>query len=216
LILRDTSEAHEKANEIRLKGEHDFSLEKQSLIHSAKLKVLEDIAKKSKDAEVQQRIALSTAIGSSKVQKMKYREQLLANLETSATQRLTLVSADANYTSLLQKLIVQSLIKIEETELTIYSRSQDSKAVKQVLPAAIKELTALMKDKSGITIIPKVKVNDDASKNLPESSCGGIVITALDGRLVCDNTLSSRLGIVREELEPAIRELLFPMEQLAN
>jgi len=206
-------EAHEKANEISLKTEHDFSLEKQSLIHTAKLKVLDQLAAKQKEVEVQRRISQSTAIGSSKVAKSKYRETLLSNLQGSATQRLNLVSSDANYSSLLQKLIVQGLVKIEEEDVTLYSRTADTKIVKQVLPAAIKEFTALMKAQTKLTIVPTVKVNDNASKNLTDDTCGGVVLTALDGRLVCNNTMQSRLQIVSNELEPCIRELLFPMSE---
>jgi V-type H+-transporting ATPase subunit E len=204
-------ESHEKANEIRLKGEHDFNLEKQGLIHQAKLKVIEDISKKAKEAEVQQRIAVSTAVGSANVTRMEYRKTLLQNLSESATQRLTLVAGDTNYKSLLQKLIVQSLIKIEENDLTIYCRAGDVKLDKTVLPDAIKEYTALMLSKTKLNLVPNIKHNDDGTKHLPESCCGGIILTALDGRLVLDNTLESRLKICIQELEPCTREILFPM-----
>jgi V-type H+-transporting ATPase subunit E len=177
---------------------------------------MDDISKMAKEAEVQQRIAVSTAVGSAKVTKMEYRKTLLANLSTSATQRLHLVSQDANYNSLLQKLIVQGLIKIEENELTIYCRAGDVKTVKSVLPAALKEYTALMKTKTKLDLIPKITHNSDSTKHLPDSCGGGIVLTALDGRLICDNTLESRLKICTQELEPATRQLLFPMADRAS
>merc|ERR1712238_500561 len=49
-------EAHEKANEIRVKTEHDFNLEKQTLVHEAKLSIQDEFAKKEKDHEIQKRI----------------------------------------------------------------------------------------------------------------------------------------------------------------
>lgn len=49
-------EAHEKANEINIKTEHDFNLEKQMLVHNAKLKIQEEYAQKEKDREVQDRM----------------------------------------------------------------------------------------------------------------------------------------------------------------
>ncbi len=42
-------EAHEKANEVRIKTEHDFNLEKQNLIHAEKLKVKDLFLKKEKE-----------------------------------------------------------------------------------------------------------------------------------------------------------------------
>ena len=49
-------EAHEKANEINIKTEHDFNLEKQMIVHTAKLKIQEEYAQKEKDREIQDRM----------------------------------------------------------------------------------------------------------------------------------------------------------------
>ena len=45
-------EAHEKANELRVRTEHDFNLEKQTLIHKAKLDVVKEFEEKAKEEEV--------------------------------------------------------------------------------------------------------------------------------------------------------------------
>lgn len=42
------------------------------------------------------------------------------------------------------------------------------------------------------------------------SSPGGVAVSASHGRIVCDNTLSSRLSVVYQELLPKIRGMLFP------
>lgn len=41
-------------------------------------------------------------------------------------------------------------------------------------------------------------------------SPGGVAVSAANGRIVCDNTLSSRLQVIYQELLPKIRNLLFP------
>lgn len=41
-------------------------------------------------------------------------------------------------------------------------------------------------------------------------SPGGVALSAANGRIVCDNTLSSRLTVIYAELLPKIRGLLFP------
>jgi len=45
-----------QVNEIRIKTDHDFNLEKQQLVHNGKLKVQEEYAQKEKDLEIQQRV----------------------------------------------------------------------------------------------------------------------------------------------------------------
>eukprot|EP00531_Pseudo-nitzschia_arenysensis_P011677 CAMPEP_0116131504 /NCGR_PEP_ID=MMETSP0329-20121206/9042_1 /TAXON_ID=697910 /ORGANISM="Pseudo-nitzschia arenysensis, Strain B593" /LENGTH=222 /DNA_ID=CAMNT_0003625941 /DNA_START=121 /DNA_END=789 /DNA_ORIENTATION=+ len=206
-------EAHEKANEIRVKTEHDFNLEKQTLVHEAKLSIQDIFAKKEKDHEVQERIARSAEIGACRVKKMKIRDELLITLLSEAGAKCAVVARGANYPQLLQKLIVQCLIKIEENDTVIYCRKEDAATVKKVLAGAVKEYVEIMKRESSVTLKPNVTMNTDANKDLVESSHGGIVMTALNGKIVCDNTMSSRLQLVYEELLPSIRAILFPESQ---
>lgn len=203
-------EAHEKANEIRVKTEHDFNLEKQTLVHEAKLNIQDEFTKKEKDREIQERITRSAEIGECRVKKMKIRDDLLQNLVQEAGAKCAVVTRGQNYPQLLQKLIVQGLIKIEENEVTVFCRTEDLKTVESILPAAIKEYVEIIKRESGVTLSPKVALNTDRSKDLKESSYGGVWLTALSGRIVCDNTMSSRLKLVYEELLPSIRAILFP------
>ncbi|GMH80666.1 hypothetical protein TrST_g6042 [Triparma strigata] len=206
-------EAHEKANELRVRTEHDFNLEKQTLIHKAKLDVVKEFEEKAKEEEVKARIQKSSEIGASRVSKMKYRDTLLAQLLTSATQRCGLVSGDANYSSLLKALVVQCLIKIEENSVTIYVRSEDVSKCEAVLPSAIQEFVAIMKQKANVDLKPDVTLNSDPSKHLSKETSGGVIATADQGRIVCDNTMKARLELVYEELLPSIRAILFPEGQ---
>jgi len=206
-------EAHEKANEIRVKTEHDFNLEKQTLVHESKLSIQDVFAKKEKDHEIQERIARSAEIGACRVKKMKIRDELLKTLLSEAGAKCAVVARGANYPQLLQKLIVQCLIKIEENDTMIYCRKEDAATVKKVLPEAVKEYVEIMKRESSVTLKPNVTMNTDADKDLAESSHGGILMTALNGKIVCDNTMNSRLTLVYEELLPSIRAILFPDTQ---
>ena len=141
---------------------------------------------------------------------MALRDELLTSLMKEASSKCKMVASGQNYPQLLQKLIVQGLIKIEELEVTVYCRKEDVATVKKIIPAAVKEYVDIMQKESGVKLDPMVKVNEDRSKDLPESSNGGVKLTALDGRIVCDNTMSSRLALVYEELMPSIRAILFP------
>merc|ERR1711865_1130576 len=132
-------EAHEKANEIRVKTEHDFNLEKQTLVHEAKLSIQDDFTKKEKDHEIQERIGRSAEIGTCRIKKMKLRDDLLNTLVSEAGAKCAVVARGQNYPQLLQKLIVQCLIKIEENSTVIYCRKDDAATVKKVLQDAVKE-----------------------------------------------------------------------------
>ena len=193
--------------------EHDFNLEKQTLVHEAKLSIQDVFAKKEKDHEIQERIARSAEIGACRVKKMEIRDELLKTLLSEAGAKCAVVARGANYPQLLQKLIVQCLIKIEENDTVIYCRKEDAATVKKVLPEAVKEYVSIMKRESGVTLAPNVTMNTEADKDLADSTHGGILMTALNGKIVCDNTMSSRLTLVYEELLPSIRAILFPETQ---
>jgi len=206
-------EAHEKANEIRVKTEHDFNLEKQTLVHEAKLNIQDEFTKKEKDREVQERIARSAEIGECRVKKMKVRDELLKALVAESGAKCAVVARGQNYPQLLQKLIVQALIKIEEAEVTVFCRTEDTKVLQKILPDAVREYIDIMKRESGILLKPKVSLNTDKSKDLSDKTYGGVLLTALNGNIVCDNTMASRLTLVYDDLLPAIRAILFPENQ---
>jgi len=154
-------EAHEKVNEIRIKTDHDFNLEKQSLVHNGKLRVQEEYEQKHKDLEVQARVARSAAVGKSRVEKMKARDQLLEDLRKETLEKLATFCKGSEYPNFLKKLIVQGLIKIEEPEVQIQARAEDKAIVTRVLPEAINEFRTLM-SAAGHTVNPKVTVSNNA------------------------------------------------------
>lgn len=199
--------------EIRVKTEHDFNLEKQTLVHEAKLSIQDEFAKKEKEKEVQDRIARSTEVGECRVKKMKNRDDLLKQLVGEAGSKCAMVARGQNYPQLLQKLMVQSLIKIEDLEVVVHCRGEDKDTIASVLPDAVKEYVEIMVKESGIKLKPVVSINSNPGKNLPETSYGGVVLTADSGKIVCDNTMAARLNLVYVELLPALRAILFPGEQ---
>ena len=85
--------------------EHDFNLEKQTLVHEAKLSVQDEFTKKEKDREIQERIARSAEIGECRVKKMKIRDELLNTLLSEAGAKCAVVTRGQNYPQLLQKLL---------------------------------------------------------------------------------------------------------------
>ena len=154
---------------------HDFNLEKQTLIHGAKLTVQDELTKKEKDHEVQERIARSAGIGACCQKKMALRDDLLTPLMKEATSKCKVVADGSNYYALIQKLIVQGLIKIEEFEVVVYCRKEDVATMKKVIHAVVKKYVDIMEDESGIRLRQKVTVNPDHRKDLLETSNGDLV-----------------------------------------
>ena len=141
---------------------------------------------------------------------MKIRDELLQTLVSEAGAKCAVVTRGQNYPQLLQKLVVQGLIKIEENEVTLFCRGEDVATVQSIIPAAVREYVEIMKREAGVELKPVVKLNEDRSKDLSEKTYGGVLLTALNGRIVCDNTMASRLNLVYEDLLPSIRAILFP------
>ncbi|GLD95573.1 hypothetical protein PINS_up004250 [Pythium insidiosum] len=205
-------EAQEKANEIRIKTEHDFNLEKQMLVHNAKLKIQEEYVRKEKEREINKRIARSAEIGSSRRKKMIARDELLKTLIIDGQQACRNAVTDQNkYKALLRDLIVQGLIKQFETDVIVAVRQQDVQLAESVLKEAVDKYVAIMKKEANLDVSKtKVTVNRHAEGMLPASKAGGVVLYAKQGKIVCDNTLDTRLDQVYYDLKPQVRKSLFP------
>jgi len=201
-------EAQEKANDIQIKTEHDFNLEKQLLVHNSKLKIQEEFKQKYHDREIQERIQKSAVIGESRVKKMRAREDMLQEMLREGEDLLIQQTSRPEYSNLLKTLIVQGMIKIEELSVEIFCRNEDLHLVKQVLASAIDEYTSILHDKCGENVTPTVNVNENQNFML-SSENPGVVLTALNGRIVCDNTLKARFALAYEEQLPLIRRTLF-------
>jgi V-type H+-transporting ATPase subunit E len=201
-------EAHEKANEIRIKTEHDFNVDKQTIVHNAKVAIADEYKAKEREREVEARIARSTAVGDARVKKMKVRDDLLHQLVQQARDSVAAVVHTPAYPELVKKLIVQSLIKIEEEDVVVLCRPTDVPVCEAAVPGAVQMYKEILLKETGLAVNPKVRVNTDPKKALQDAS-GGVVVTACAGRIVCDNTLDARVGLVYDELLPTIREELW-------
>eukprot|EP01036_Dinobryon_divergens_P032963 gene32963-42656_t len=199
-------EAHEKVNELKIKTDHDFNLEKQNLVHNGKLRIQEEYIQKEKDLEIEQRVSRSASVGSARVKKMKARDDLLESLKKETTEKLAVFCKSQDYPSFVKKLIVQGLIKIEEQEVEIQCKAEDKAIVSKVLPEAIAEFKSLM-TAAGHSVTPKVRLSDNVLSS--KTTTGGVVLTALNNRIVLSQTVDERLTIVYTDILPSVRSGLF-------
>ncbi|POM66211.1 V-type proton ATPase subunit E [Phytophthora palmivora] len=205
-------EAQEKANEIRIKTEHDFNLEKQMLVHNAKIKIQEEYTRKEKEREINKRIARSAEIGASRRQKMIARDELLKTLIVEGQSQLrNYTTSDDKNKVLLRDLIVQGLIKLYEPEVVVAVRAKDVRLAEMVLKEATDKYIATMKKEANLDVSKvKVTLNKAPDGMLADSKAGGIMLYAKQGKIVCDNTLDTRLDQIYYDLKPSVRKMLFP------
>jgi V-type H+-transporting ATPase subunit E len=107
---------------------------------------------------------------------------------------------------------------MDEPQVSVIGRKEDAAILAQVVPAAVADY----KERSG----KAVEVKIDQGRFLPAGptpgahdswyllilmdSAGGVVLTALEGRIISSNTLDARLKLAFEGVLPEIRATLFP------
>eukprot|EP00829_Urostomides_striatus_P010551 TRINITY_DN2492_c0_g1_i5.p1 TRINITY_DN2492_c0_g1~~TRINITY_DN2492_c0_g1_i5.p1 ORF type:complete len:233 (+),score=60.12 TRINITY_DN2492_c0_g1_i5:125-823(+) len=204
-------EAYEKAYEIEIIGLNELENEKDRILKEEMTKINEEYDKKKKEFETQQKIERSTKINECRVRKMKKRDELLEQILKDGKQKLKDETCleTPEYKELIKQLIIQGMIKLMEPDLQLIVVEKDKKMVEEVLKECEKEYEELMKKETERDYKCTLRI-DDTKKLEHEQECGGITLVTTDGRIVCVNTIASKLALVYEQLLPKIRGLLFP------
>ncbi len=101
------------------------------------------------------------------------------------------------------------MIKLMEPELKLTVTQKDREIVEALLKDCEAEYKERMLKETGrdyqctLSIDPKAELN-------PVTDCGGVILISKDGRIVCNNTVASKLELVYEQILPMIRSALFP------
>ena len=107
---------------------------------------------------------------------LKVREDHVRSVLDEARRRLGEVTKDpAKYSDILVRLIVQGLFQIMEPKATIKCRQADVGLIEKLLPTALPQY----KEKMG----KDITITLDKESFLPEATCGGVELHALNGRL---------------------------------
>jgi len=203
-------EAEEKASEIQAKAMEEFSIEKQGIVQEERIRIMKEYEKKEKQIEVQKKIQYSNELNGSRLQVLKAREDGVQKLLADAHKRLGVVSKEPSYKKLLQSLIVQGLIKLQENKVQIVCRTQDLALVKDILPHAVQEYSGKTGKNCDVTINQSEPLPPGPEEARGGDFCsGGIVLSTMDGRIICANTLDARLAMVFEQKLPEIRTIIY-------
>lgn len=195
-------EANEKAEEIDAKAEEEFNIEKGRLVQQQRTKILEYYEKKEKQVELQRKIQSSNMLNQGRLKCLKAREDHLNNVLDEARANLSRISADTQrYPSILKGLIMQALFQLLEKDVVLRCRQKDESLVNDLLPECLEELQKVWGDRS--------KVHLDKEHYLPADSAGGVVVTAMGGKILVSSTLESRLDLIAGQIIPHVRTALF-------
>ncbi|PVH99263.1 ATPase, V1/A1 complex, subunit E [Periconia macrospinosa] len=199
-------EAQEKANEIRLKADEEFAIEKSKLVRQETASIDSSYEKKFKQASMSQQITRSTVSNKSRLRILSARQELLDGLFEEARKKLGDVSKDKKkYQTILKNLILEGAYALNEDKLEVKARKADYDVVKK----AIEEAQTEYKNK----VNKDVSITIDESDPLPQESAGGVSISGTGGRIDINNTLEERLRLLETDALPSIRVTLFGENQ---
>ncbi|KAK3215234.1 hypothetical protein GRF29_19g2654590 [Pseudopithomyces chartarum] len=199
-------EAMEKANEIRLKADEEFAIEKSKLVRQETASIDTEYEKKFKQASMSQQITRSTVANKSRIRILSARQELLDRLFEDAGKKLASVSKDkGKYQGILKNLILEGAYALSEDKLQVKARKADYDVVKKAIEDAQTEYKSKVNKDVTITI--------DESDPLPEGSTGGVTISGTGGRIDINNTFDERLKILETDALPSIRVTLFGENQ---
>lgn len=153
----------EKANEIRLKADEEFAIEKSKLVRQEQASIDSSYEKKFKQASMSQQITRSTVSNKSRLRILSARQELLNRLFEESRKKLGDVAKDKNkYQGILKNLILEGAFALNEDKLQIKVRKADNDLAKK----AIDEAQSEYKTKVG----KDVSITIDESDPLPEES----------------------------------------------
>lgn len=204
-------EADEKASEIQAKANEEFSIEKQTIVSEEKIKIVKEFERKEKQIDITKKIKYSNELNQMRLRILKTRDEGIRKVfEQAHKQLINLTKDKASYKTLLKDLIVQSLVKLDESEVSILCREQDLSLVEGVLKEAEAQFKTLSSKPTKISLNKEHFLPPGPEKgNEIEFCSGGVVLTGYNGKIVCSNTLDARLSMAFEGLLPQIRETLF-------
>lgn len=156
-------EALEKAREIEIKADKEFTMEKSKLVTHETAAIDALYEKKLKNAELSQQKARSSVTNKTRLQILSARQQLLVDIFEQAREKLAGVAKDGKrYKGILKNLILEGLYALNEDKVQVRGRKKDYDALKAVFAEASKEY----KETSG----QDVQIQLDEDKPLPEDT----------------------------------------------
>ena len=158
-------EALEKAREIHLKADEEFSIEKSKLVRSETQRIDGEYEKKFTQAGMSPQITKSTLANKQRLRVLSARQELLDGLFEDASKKLseTAGGGDKKYEEVLKNLILEGLYALTEKKVLVRCRKKDDESVKKAGESAKQEYKKNMNGRD-------VEIVVDDKERLPEES----------------------------------------------
>lgn len=157
-------EALEKAREIQLKADEEFSIEKAQLVRSSTSQIDAEYEKKFKQAGMSQQITASTLANKTRLRLLSARQELLDDLFEQARKKLSDFSKDEKkYQGTVKNLLLEGLYALNENKVLVRCRKRDTELVKRAAEEAKKEYKQNMKKDVEVTVDEKERLPEDRS-----------------------------------------------------
>ena len=153
--------------------------------------------------------AKSNKVNQLKLKKINDRGKFIDSIIQEATQELYskhCVPENKQYQELLKRLIVQCMIKMQEPYLKIKARKKDFEIIQSMLMDCINEFKEIMMRETKKTM--NVELELDNVDFLPETGCGGVVVSNKENKISCIDNIDFRMKLCYEEALPLIRKQL--------
>ena len=206
--------AHEKAFEIRVQEQRQFEKQKQQMIYEGNKKEQAEHDDRVKKLHRDYNIANSRSITNSRILKMQKRSEHIAELRDEMLNELKdlRVNDRERYLGTLKNLILQSMVRMLESEIHVKCREEDKEDIEAMIDDLQTQYSEFMAEKTGrdeyATTIHIFE--DDFLTAAEDEDCGGVIVLNSEKTIVCKNMIVSRLKQTFEECLPAIRSSLFP------
>ena len=133
-------EALEKAQEIRIKADEEFAIEKSKLVRAETSSIDNAYAKRFKQASMSQQITRSTLANKTRLKVLSARQELLDELFERAQGKLEGYTGDkGKYREICKNLILEGAYALNENKVAVRARKADYDTVKGSIEDARKE-----------------------------------------------------------------------------
>jgi len=162
MIAFITDDAKKQADEILMKADEEFQIEKGRILNPERIRIQQEYDKKLKAYQIEQRIEDSKRVNEARLQVLKERDKLMKQTQEKTFQKLGDVKKDAtSYQKLMRNLIIQGLIRMDEKTVEIQVVKEDLNVTKAVFEGAVREYISIMQKETGKVITPEVKVDEN-------------------------------------------------------
>lgn len=198
-------EAEEKAREIKLKANQEYEIEKTNLVRQEISNIDANYEKNLKKIYLEKQIMRSTIDNQIRLKVLNKRNDSLNEVfeETQRQLRDKITNDKTLYKELLHKLILESILRLLESEVVIQVKENDLSIVEneEFLNKIVEEYKTATKGKD-------LKITVSTHYLNPEL-IGGVIVKDSSEKIELNNTIDERLKLLHEEALPAIRLEMF-------